>query len=232
MTTVNSLTNNGSTSAPGAITPSMKAMTPDDFMHLFLAQLTHQDPMKPADSSTMLQQMTDISSIQATASLQTSLKDFETSMNATMSNAELMNATQLVGRNVLVASSISPLVAGKGLQGSIAAPAGSSSITVTIKDSTGQTVDTINLGNTTGGGLMDFSWDGTLRNPDGSSAGTAQPGNYNISAVANVGGKVQTLQTAGAFGVKSVAVDPQSNDLIFNLDVLGGAKMSDIIKYM
>ena len=71
--TVNPMTNastayNTSTSAVGG-----KSLTGQDFMHLMITQLQNQDPMSPTDSNQLLQQISQISSLQSSHELQATL---------------------------------------------------------------------------------------------------------------------------------------------------------------
>lgn len=216
------------------VLPAKKALSTDDFIKLFLKQMTTQNPMKPADSSSILQQMSEISSIQASKDMQTSLTGFTNDMKVTMGNSELMSATQLVGRNVMVDSNnVAPLVEGKGLAGTLSAPPGADNISITIKDPSGMPVKTISLGSSTDGGLKDFSWDGKIVDPKtGEVTSTAKPGYYTMAATCTYKGNSKPLPTAGAFEVKSVALDPTKGALYLNLDYLGGTSMDKIIKYL
>lgn len=212
-----------------------KVMDSDAFMKLFLAQVTHQNPTKPADTSQLLQQMADISQIQASKEMQKSLTEFSKSMNITMGNAAMMNATQMIGKDVLAeipkGGAVS-LDAKKGITGAVGVPKGASDVTVTIKNPQGQVVKTLYypVGKTN---LIDFKWDGKVPDGETGKEKMADPGLYSISASANVGGKPQECSTAAGFTVNSVAVDPNGK-VLFGLDVPGGRviSISDVIKFM
>jgi flagellar basal-body rod modification protein FlgD len=61
--------------APSTTSPSStpKALSSGDFMNLMITQLQHQDPLSPTDSNQLLQQISEISTLQSNQSLQTSL---------------------------------------------------------------------------------------------------------------------------------------------------------------
>jgi len=59
---------NTSSSAVGG-----KSLTGQDFMHLMITQLQNQDPMSPTDSNQLLQQISQISSLQSSYELQSTL---------------------------------------------------------------------------------------------------------------------------------------------------------------
>src|SRR5579864_8220108 len=50
------------------------ALTSSDFMNLMLKQLQNQDPLNPTDSNQLLQQISQISTLQSNQALQTSLQ--------------------------------------------------------------------------------------------------------------------------------------------------------------
>jgi flagellar basal-body rod modification protein FlgD len=201
---------------------SKTQLKPDDFMKLMLAQLRMQNPLKPYDNSAMLQNMAQISSLNATKDLQASIQNLDTNMG----KSQVLSASQLVGRKANFPSDVSPLVEGDGLSGSVIVPGQATEVTVTIKDKNGQDVKTIKLG-ATGSGVADFKWDGM--DADGKKM---DPDFYKISASATIDGKQVQILTAGTFKINSVALNPRTNEVILNVDGLGGMKMNEILKIL
>jgi flagellar basal-body rod modification protein FlgD len=78
---VDSLDSSGTGSAYG--------LTTDDFMKLFLAQLTNQDPTKPMDDSQMLSQLSQMSMLQTFQGVQ-----------KTLEGSQLAQASALIGKRV------------------------------------------------------------------------------------------------------------------------------------
>ena len=206
--------------------PSTKQLKPDDFIKLFLAQLKNQNPMSPTDSSTILQQMAQISSISANNDMQKTLNNLQDHIDATLANSQVLAATQLIGKKVFIPSDKTPLDA-KGLMGSVMMTSPSSDVKVTIKNEKGEIVNTIQLGKAVTPGLMDFSWDG--KDKDGN---LLKPGLYDISATADVKGELKPMYTAGCFEVKSVATNPKDGKVVFNVQDLGGKMMNEILKIL
>ncbi len=221
-----------SLSALDAKTMPKKQLDPDDFIKLFLKQLTTQNPLHPADSSTLLQQMADISSISSAQDTQKVLKNLQQSVVSTMSSTQFLSASQLIGKKIQVPSHISPLVKDEGLSGAVMVPAAAKNIKITIKDSHEKIVKELTLDPTTSGGLVDFSWNGMDESVDPPKP--YDPGFYKISAKATINGNDVTLDnnTLGAFKVKSVAANPLTGEVIFNVDGLGGLGLQDIIKIL
>ena len=145
---------------PGAGMPQERRvgdqqLTKDDFLKLMLTQMRNQDPFKPYDSTAMLQNMSQISQMSATDELKKTIQTLSTSIG----RSQMVGTTQLVGHNVQVLSKVAPLVAGKGLGGSVILPKAAESVTIEIKDPQGQVVKTIDKVATVRG-VLDFDWDG------------------------------------------------------------------------
>ena len=65
-------------SAPNQIRSKTKELQTEDFIKMMVTQLQNQDPMKPASNQELMQQMSQISSMQSSSSLQTLLKELST----------------------------------------------------------------------------------------------------------------------------------------------------------
>lgn len=194
----------------------------EGFMKLLLAQLRLQSPTSPFDSSTMMQQISQLTSLSSTQELEKTVK----SLNANMGASQVLEASRLVGKQVQVPSEMCSLIQGEGLKGSIVVPRGVDAIEVTIRDSHDRVVKTMNL-NASADGLLDFEWSGldTVNNPMPS-------GYYKVSASGVINGEATSLPVAGSFKVNSVAQDRSGKGVILNLDGLGGVNMNDLIKIM
>lgn len=218
---------NNQTSASSGIS----SLTADDFVKLFLAQMTHQDPTHPTDSSAILQQMSQISQLSASSAMQKTMNNLATSVQATMGSSQVLEATQLIGRQVEIPSGIIPLTKDPAsgttsMAGSVMVPSAASDVAVTIKDNSGNILRTIHLGAAAGSGLLDFQWDGKDMNNNPVPADY-----YHVSATATVNGQAVKANTAGAFTVNSVGLD-QTSGVILNVDGLGGQPMGNIIKIL
>src|SRR3984957_15066389 len=138
-----------------------------DFLTLMLAQLQNQDPTSPVDSNTFLTQLAQLSEVQGITSLNT---NFSTLSNSLTSN-QAMQASSLLGHQVLVSSSTATLAAGATVTGAVNVPQTTSQVTLSITDSNGNVVNQINLG-AQSAGLANFSWNGTMGNGSQAPAGT------------------------------------------------------------
>lgn len=69
-----------------------KELGQEDFIKILMTQLQNQDPTKPQDSSSMINQMGQIDNIQAMTSMQQSLTDFRMDQKITLGQS-LINKT-------------------------------------------------------------------------------------------------------------------------------------------
>jgi flagellar basal-body rod modification protein FlgD len=69
-----------------------KNLSQQDFIKILMTQLQNQDPTKPQDSSSMINQMGQINSIQSMMSMQQSLTDFRMDQKITLGQS-LINKT-------------------------------------------------------------------------------------------------------------------------------------------
>jgi flagellar basal-body rod modification protein FlgD len=222
---INSISKSGSASSQVDDKPIKNQLTPDDFIKLFLAQMKNQNPMKPTDSSAVLQQMSEIQSISTSKDMQKTLTALSDKVDVAMVNGQVLQSTQLIGKHVVIPTSSVPLVKDEGMSGALNVPPGATNIKVSIKDAAGNTIKTVECGSVATGGLVDFKWDGM-----GDNGKTYDPAFYSISAMANVKDQAISVPTAGAFKVNSVGLD--KNGVVLNVDGLGGQSMSQIIKIL
>jgi flagellar basal-body rod modification protein FlgD len=144
----------------------------EDFLHLMLTQLKNQDPFKPMESGEFLGQLAQFGTVQGLAGLQTSFDSLSTSL---VSN-QALQASTLVGRSALVESDSLAITAGQSVSGAVELDESTSALAVLIRDSLGQPVRTIELGQRPAG-VVAFQWDGLAAD------GTAAPaGRYSFEA--------------------------------------------------
>jgi flagellar basal-body rod modification protein FlgD len=97
MSTTNGVSGSSSSTTTGASSSSpaggLGALTPDDFMQMLVTQLKNQDPLNPTSSDQILQQISEIDNIQATASLTSSL-------NSVSLGQSLATASNMIGKQV------------------------------------------------------------------------------------------------------------------------------------
>jgi flagellar basal-body rod modification protein FlgD len=166
----------------------------EDFLNLMITQLKNQDPFKPMESGEFLGQLAQFGTVQGLAGLQTSFD----SLAGSLVSSQALQAASLVGREALVAGSKVSLEAGAGASGAIELPSASSQVRIQVRDSTGQLVREIQLGNQSAG-LVPFSWDGRVDGGD-----VAPTGRYSFTADFLNGEKTEAANTLLSVSIDSV----------------------------
>lgn len=189
-----SSSSSSSSSSTGQL--QQQTLSQSDFLKLMVTQMTNQDPTKPMDSTQMVAQMAQFSQVAATQELQSSFDTLATSLTGD----QFVRAAALVGQEVLV-----PSTAGKledsSLGGAVNVGSSGTYVNVQIKDTAGNVVRTIDLGQPDAG-LVKFTWDG--KSDDGTQLAD---GTYQMSATSGgtaidtfVRGKVEGVGASGTDG--------------------------------
>jgi flagellar basal-body rod modification protein FlgD len=196
---------------------SRKEMGQEQFLELMTAQLQNQDPFKPMESGDFLSQIAQFSTVEGIGDLNDSFSGLSQSL---VSN-QALQATNLVGRQVLAPTGVAALSQGGNIRGNVELPAASGEVVVNVYDQAGQVVRRLELGSQAAGPVA-FQWDG-LKN-DGQFA---SPGSYFISAEASIDGQFESVETLLASEVRSVTLS-NSGGLLLDLDGIGSLDFSEV----
>ena len=196
---------------------SRKEMGQEQFLELMTAQLQNQDPFKPMESGDFLSQIAQFSTVEGIGDLNDSFSGLSQSL---VSN-QALQATNLVGRQVLAPTGVAALSQGGNIRGNVELPAASGEVVVNVYDQAGQVVRRLDLGSQAAGPVA-FQWDG-LKN-DGQFA---SPGSYFISAEASIDGQFESVETLLASEVRSVTLS-NSGGLLLDLDGIGSLDFSEV----
>lgn len=189
-----------------------------DFLALLTTQLANQDPLSPTDSKEFITQMTQFASLDAEQSL---VSQFTELSNSLTSN-QALQASALVGRNVLVEGSQSYLMDDSVIAGQLNLESTTSNIRFEIKDASGQVVRSIQVG-TQEAGDLDFIWDGN------NDAGERMPaGSYSVAAYGQIGGATEQLKTSVVARVESVNLGGEKGQILLNLAGLGQIEFNKV----
>lgn len=204
---------------PKGDTKDSNQLGQDQFLELMLAQLSHQDPLKPMENGDFLAQMAQFSTVTGIHELQASVDK----LSASLQSNQALQASALVGRSVMVPTDRGILEEGEALTGAIDLPASTSAISLTISDPSGQVVRRLQLGSQAAG-MVQFAWDGIT---DGGQ--NANPGTYKVAAEAFIDGEPTALSTLMSAKVESVSLGQgRSQDLVLNVAGMGPMKLSDV----
>ncbi len=222
MTTVNSAASGTSIADLMSTMNAKKAGTGDSvqadtdkFMTLLVTQLKNQDPLNPLDNAQVTSQMAQLSTVTGIDKLNATLQALQGSYQASQS----LQAASLIGRGVLMSGSNIALADGKAVFGlEMAEPA--DNVVVTIRNSAGTAVRSMNLG-AMEAGIAPLAWDGKT-----DSGAAAANGNYTFDITAVRGGDKVSATALNYGDVLSVTTGAQG----VSVNVSGGnsVKLADI----
>lgn len=229
----------------------------NEFMELLVAQMNNQNPLEPQDNTEFIAQLAQFSTVEGIENMNTSLGD----MSASLRSSQALQASSLVGQQVVVPNNdYGFLQSGEVIAGYADVPATTMNLQVQIKDSAGQTLETIALGQHDRGPVA-LRWDGANLEMDGElvdldrttlnrkevltdSEGNVltdgngtpipapyPPGEYKFVITASIDGTNEGLDTAMGGKVDSVTI---GNGNAVTVNLAGGTKaaLSDIKQIM
>ncbi len=196
--------------------------TQADFMELLIAQLENQDPLEPMENGEFLAQLAQFETASGIEQLNTTAS----SLISSITSNQALQASLLVGRDVLVEGNTGGLGETGGMSGAADLKSSTSSLQVNIYDTAGQVVRTINLGQRAAG-QVDFTWDGITN-----SGNRAAAGSYVISAEAEINDEMQSLKTYIAAPVDSVTLGQGGGEATLSVSGVGEVPMSKIRQIM
>lgn len=189
----------------------------DDFLKLFISQMQNQDPLNPMDGTQFISQLAQLTQVEQAYNTNSNLQNL---INAQNGSNNLASVGFLGNTVVAAGSKISHLYGGQSTMG-INLPANAQTVKVDIVDSLGNTVRSMDLGQTQQG-ITTFSWDGL-----GTSGQSLPSGKYSftvkaatadgteIPATTLVQGKVDGVSLDGTSPVLSVGgMDIPLSDVI------------------
>lgn len=186
-----------------------------NFMKLLVAQMQNQDPMNPMDNAQMTSQMAQLNMVSGINQLNTTLSSALSGFQAT----QTMQASSLIGREVLVPSSTLQLSAGQAKMGVDLAQS-VDSLKLTVLDSAGQPLRSIDLG-AKPAGLTQLGWDGAT-----DAGAAASDGSYSFKLEALRNGQSVTATALSAAQVGGVSLS--NNNVRLSLPGLGEVALADV----
>jgi len=190
----------------------------DRFLKLLVTQLRNQDPLNPLDNAQVTTQLAQLSTVSGI----NKLNDSVAALSASFAASQYLQATALVGHEVVVPTGGKiALAEGKATYGiALAAPA--TTVTVSIADAAGNVVRTIDLG-AQPGGVNTLSWDGK------NNAGAAcADGTYTVSVKAAAGANAVSADPLTVSRVTGIV--PGSSGTLLRLGNLGLADLTQLLQ--
>ena len=198
-------TMNGTSSSSSSSTSSSSGTSTSDlqntFLQLLVTQLKNQDPTNPMDSSQMTSQLAQINTVTGISQLNTSL----TSLASQLAAGQNAQTSLLIGQDVLVPGNTATVSSGSSSGFGFTLSQGVTDLKVTIKDSSGNVVNTVDLG-AQGAGTVPVSW-----KPTDASGATLPDGTYTISAQGTTSAGTSASGITTLTGQQVVSVVQQSS---------------------
>ncbi|MCV2885486.1 flagellar hook assembly protein FlgD [Aestuariibacter sp. AA17] len=200
---------------------SRQKLSQEDFFAMLTEQLANQDPTKPVDNDQMVAQMTNFTMAEGINDLNEKFEAF----SASMTSNQALQASSLIGRQVLLPGNVAPLQEGSaGISGVIINEKTTQEMEISIENAAGEVVRTMKLG-TQPAGNIEFGWNGK------DAEGNQLPaGNYVIKAQGSVNGEQTAIPTAINRQVASVSLAGSNQGIILNLNGDQSVKLDDVIQ--
>jgi flagellar basal-body rod modification protein FlgD len=205
-TTASSVTSTATSSSS-----TTSSLTSSDFLNLLVNELQTQDPLDPTNSTDFINQLTSYANFDEQQTLNTNLSSLATSFNSLLT----LNASNYIGKTVEAKADTATLQDGQASFG-YSLNSGASSVTLTVTDSSGNTVWTGS--GTTTAGSNSFTWDG--KTSDGTQLSDGGQYSLSVTATDSSGNSVSGYTTVSG---KVTGVDSSSGTPMLTV---GGTSIS------
>jgi flagellar basal-body rod modification protein FlgD len=186
--TTDSSTTTAASSSSSSSSLTGLTMGKEDFLSLLCTQLQYQNPLDPQDPSEFVAQLSQFSSLEQLINVNDKLDAFTTSISSLQSTNQMGQALNLLGKTVKAEGNIFQVSSSEANDVSCVLGADASKVTVSIYNSSGTLVRTLELGSQSSG-ECDISWD--AKDNDGSQVADGSY-YYTVSAVDSDGATVST----------------------------------------
>ncbi|CAH0525148.1 flagellar hook assembly protein FlgD [Vibrio hippocampi] len=179
----------------------------EDFLSLLTKQLAQQDPFKPVGNDQMIAQMASFATVDGIGKMNS---QFE-SLNSSMTSNQALQASSLVGRDVLVPGAAGVKEADKGMAAMVKLPQAMNEVFVRVENEAGQLVRTFSAGAKPAGDAR-VEWDGK------DDRGNALPeGRYKVKASGLLEGESKEFEVSTYANVNSVLLGKGDGNVLLNL---------------
>ncbi len=188
-------------------TTGKQELKQEDFLSLLTKQLSQQDPFKPVGNDQMIAQMASFATVDGIGKMNT---QFE-SLNSSMTSNQALQASSLVGRDVLVPGAAGVKKDDAGMAAMVKLPASVDNLFVRIENEMGQLVRTMDVGAKPAGDNR-VEWDGKDENGNPLPAGK-----YNVKAAGLLDGASTEFDVSTYANVNSVLLGKGDGNVLLNL---------------
>ncbi|RJX71628.1 flagellar hook assembly protein FlgD [Vibrio sinensis] len=179
----------------------------EDFLSLLTKQLAQQDPFKPVGNDQMIAQMASFATVDGIGKMN---NQFDT-LNASMTSNQALQASSLVGRDVLVPGAAGVKQADAGMAAMVKLPQSVENVFVRIENEAGQLVRTLEAGAKPAGDSR-VEWDGKDENGNPLPAGK-----YKVKASGLMDGENKEFDVSTYANVNSVLLGKGDGNVLLNL---------------
>lgn len=190
----------------------------EDFLKLMTTQLKNQDPFKPMENGEFMGQLAQFGTVSGIEEVRDEIQ----SLAGSLVSNQALQASAMIGRDVLVPTNQASLVSGGNVSGAVDLPNSVATMNIGIYNQAGQLVRNISLGSQSPG-MVAFNWDGLAT--DGSAV---PPGFYEVraEAVSTSGGVNEAYEVMLTDRVNSVSLPSGGRPLTLELAGLGTVDFS------
>ncbi|OOF04853.1 flagellar hook assembly protein FlgD [Salinivibrio sp. MA607] len=188
-------------------TTGKQALEQEDFLKLLTKQLSQQDPSKPVDNDRMISQMASFATVEGIGKMN---KQFDT-FNESITSNQALQASSLVGRDVLVPGSTGVKGDTGGVAGMVKLPQALDNVNVRIENEQGQLLRTFSMGAKPPGDHR-VEWDGMDDNGNPMPEGT-----YKLKVSGMVDGQTQEFDVSTYANVNSVLLGNGGGNVMLNI---------------
>ena len=192
---------------PEKTTGGKNELKQEDFLSLLTKQLSQQDPFKPVENDQMIAQMASFATVDGIGKMNTQFD----SLNSSMTSNQALQASSLVGRDVLVPGAKGLKEADKSMAAMVKLPQSINNLMVRVENEQGQLIRTLNVGAKPAGDTR-VEWDGK------DEKGNAMPaGRYSIKAAGVLDGENKEFGVSTYANVNSVLLGKGDGNVLLNL---------------
>lgn len=189
-----------------------------EFLELMTTQLANQDPFEPMENGEFMGQIAQFGTVNGITELLASSQDLVNNLQS----SQALQASNLIGRQVLVNHNQGHLPAEGNLLGAVELSSSSSDVAVNVFDANGELLGREELGPQPAG-LLQFNWDGTTL-----SGQRAPSGRYRIEVEASYGGNTEALTPQVADYVRSLTLGGVGQEMLVELENLGTVSFNQV----
>ncbi|ATF08810.1 flagellar hook assembly protein FlgD [Candidatus Enterovibrio altilux] len=179
----------------------------EDFLSLLTQQLAYQDPFKPVNNEQMIGQMASFATVDGIGKMN---KQFS-SLNTVMTSNQALQASSLVGQDVLVRGNKGFKSAIGSIVGMVKLPQAMNDVMVRIHNEQGQLLKNFSIGSKSSGDHR-VEWDGL-----DDSGNLLSEGKYTINVSGFIDGESQDFELSTYANVNSVLLGNSDGNIMLNV---------------